>query len=69
LLGALCHYISHSPAKGYQPQNAAFGLLPPPPRGIRKKKERRLARSSLALDALKKWAGEHESSLQLEKIR
>jgi len=69
LLGALCHYISHSPAAGYQPQNAMFGLLPPPPKGIRKKRERRLARSSRALDALKTWADKHESTLRLEMSR
>jgi methylenetetrahydrofolate--tRNA-(uracil-5-)-methyltransferase len=69
LLGALCHYISHSPAEGYQPQNAAFGLLPPPPKGIRKKRERRLARSSRALDALESWADKHEATLRLEMTR
>ena len=32
MLGALCHYISHAPAKDYQPTNAMFGLLPEAPR-------------------------------------
>jgi methylenetetrahydrofolate--tRNA-(uracil-5-)-methyltransferase len=52
MIGALCHYISHSPAKGYQPANATLGLLPPPPRGLRKRRERRIARTN---SALKKW--------------
>jgi methylenetetrahydrofolate--tRNA-(uracil-5-)-methyltransferase len=69
LLGALCRYISHSPAEGYQPQNAAFGLLPPPPEGIRKKKERRLARSARALDALKEWSAAHDAILNPEMVR
>jgi methylenetetrahydrofolate--tRNA-(uracil-5-)-methyltransferase len=69
LLGALCHYISHSPPDGYQPQNAAFGLLPPPPRGIRRKKERRLARSSRALETLRSWAANQAAQLKLGMVR
>jgi methylenetetrahydrofolate--tRNA-(uracil-5-)-methyltransferase len=58
MLGALCHYISHAESEGYQPTNAAFGLLPPPPTNVRRKKERRLARANRALDSLDGWLGE-----------
>jgi methylenetetrahydrofolate--tRNA-(uracil-5-)-methyltransferase len=55
MIGALCHYISHSPSKGYQPANATLGMLPPPPRGLRKRRERRLARTSRALKRWDAW--------------
>ena len=55
MLGALCHYISNTRPEGYQPTNAAFGLLPEAPRGIRRKKDRRLARSERALAGLERW--------------
>ncbi len=55
MLGSLCHYISHAEADAYQPTNAAFGLLPEAPRGIRKKRDRRLARSKRALESLDAW--------------
>ena len=70
MLGALCHYISHATAKNYQPTNAAFGLLPEAPRGVRRKKDRRLARSRRALDSLDAWIAEHGESLAaLEEAR
>lgn len=58
LLGALCAYISNTESDGFQPTNASFGLLPEAPRGIRKKRDRRLARSSRALEALDAWIAE-----------
>lgn len=61
MLGALCHYISHAAADNYQPTNAAFGLLPEAPRGIRRKRDRRLARSKRALKSLDAWLEENES--------
>ena len=63
MLGALCRYIAQAPAQGYQPTNAAFGLLPEAPSGIRRKADRRLARSQRALAALDGWLGAHERSL------
>ncbi len=55
MLGALCHYIAHADPKNYQPTNVAFGLLPPAPRGVRKKRDRKLARAERALKSLDAW--------------
>jgi methylenetetrahydrofolate--tRNA-(uracil-5-)-methyltransferase len=67
MLGALCHYISHAQADGYQPTNACFGLLPPPPRGVRRRKDRRLARSARALEAIDGWLEHHGFDSSLER--
>jgi methylenetetrahydrofolate--tRNA-(uracil-5-)-methyltransferase len=40
MLGALCHYVTHSDAKHFQPMKAAFGLLPPLDTAPRHKAER-----------------------------
>jgi len=66
MLGALCRYVSHTSADGYQPSNAAFGLLPEPQKRIRRKRERRLARSAAALDSLDAWIREHGETLAVE---
>lgn len=55
MLGALCRYIARADPEDYQPTNAAFGLLPEPPPGPRKKKDRREARSARALVSLDAW--------------
>ena len=52
-----CRYISSADPKGYQPTNAAFGLLPPAPAGVRKKADREAGRSERALEALDALAG------------
>lgn len=69
MLGALCHYISHADPAGYQPTNAAFGLLPEAPPAARKgrKRDRRLARSAFALEALDAWISEHGETSTLEE--
>jgi methylenetetrahydrofolate--tRNA-(uracil-5-)-methyltransferase len=59
MLGALCRYISLADQENYQPTNASFGLLPEP-EGIRRKKDRREARASRALEALAAWIDEYE---------
>jgi methylenetetrahydrofolate--tRNA-(uracil-5-)-methyltransferase len=59
MLGALCHYISHADPDGYQPTNAAFGLLPDAPADARRKADRRAARSRRALEALDAWIETH----------
>ncbi len=55
MLGALCRYVAGSAADGYQPMNAAFGLLPPAPSRERTKQAAREARSRRALAALDAW--------------
>jgi methylenetetrahydrofolate--tRNA-(uracil-5-)-methyltransferase len=61
MLGALCHYVCHTEAKGYQPTNASFGLLPElAVRGRRR--ERRLARANRALEALDRFVEENASA-------
>ncbi len=55
MLGALCRYVSQAEPSGYQPTNAAFGLLPPAPATVRGKKENREARSARALRSLGEW--------------
>jgi len=66
MLGALCHYISHTDPAGYQPTNGTFGLLPEAPPGIRRKRERRLARSQRALDTLDAWIAEQHRERAVE---
>lgn len=65
MLGALCHYICNTDPKGYQPTNASFGLLPEAPRGIRRKRDRRLARGQRALDALDGFIEQHAGALRV----
>jgi len=67
MLGALCHYISHARPENYQPTNACFGLLPPPPAGVRKKKDRRIARSDRALATVESWIEQSGVAVDLEK--
>jgi len=69
MLGALCHYVANAPAAGYQPTNAAFGLLPEAPRGIRRRRDRRLARSERALRSLDAWIAEQGLAPALEEAR
>ena len=66
MLGALCRYLSSAPTTGFQPMNAAFGLLPDPVRRIRDRRERRLARSEVALAAIDAWIRETGERLVLE---
>jgi methylenetetrahydrofolate--tRNA-(uracil-5-)-methyltransferase len=67
MLGSLCHYVSHADKDNYQPTNAAFGLLPEPPPGVRKKRDRKLARSKRALESLDEWIVEHGESIAFEE--
>ena len=58
MIGSLLRYITSADPKGYQPTNSAFGLLPPAPPGVRRKADRKRARSERALRALDRWLGE-----------
>ena len=60
-IGALAYYVSHADARGYQPTNITFGIMPPPDAGSGgrrlKKEERKTATSMRALAALDEWIG------------
>ena len=60
-IGALAYYVSHADARGYQPTNITFGIMPPPDAGsggrLLKKEERKTATSMRALAALDEWIG------------
>ncbi len=55
MLGALTRYIASADPLNYQPQNAAFGLLPEAPSRSRRKQDRRAARSTKAMASLTAW--------------
>jgi methylenetetrahydrofolate--tRNA-(uracil-5-)-methyltransferase len=57
-IGALAYYVSHADPRGYQPTNITFGIMLPPPDGIRDKAKRKLAISQRALDDLARWSEE-----------
>jgi len=54
-IGALAFYVSHANPQNYQPTNITFGIMEPPPDGIRDKAQRKLAIADRALNALKEW--------------
>ncbi len=55
MLGALCHYITHSPLKDFQPMKANMGILPPlegtVPRGKRNRAAHYAERAARDLEA------------------
>ena len=55
MMGSICRYLATSDPEDYQPRNATFGLLPPPPGRVRGRKARRQVRSDRALAAMRKW--------------
>lgn len=58
MLGALCHYVTHSAVKDFQPMKANFGILPGlPPRPGKEERGRYYAERSLT--ALRRFAREH----------
>ncbi len=58
-LGALAHYVSHADPADYQPTNITFGILAPLEARQRGGRDRKLAYSARALEALAGWMGEH----------
>jgi methylenetetrahydrofolate--tRNA-(uracil-5-)-methyltransferase len=54
-IGALAFYVSHASPQNYQPTNITFGIMEPPPDGIRDKAQRKLAIAERALKALREW--------------
>jgi methylenetetrahydrofolate--tRNA-(uracil-5-)-methyltransferase len=61
MLGALTRYIASADPSNYQPQNAAFGLLPEAPTRSKRKQDRRAARSTKAMASLTAWIGATDS--------
>jgi hypothetical protein len=55
MLGALCHYVTHAEAKGFQPMKANFGLLPKPEQAMGKADRYRFY-SQRALTAMRRFA-------------
>ncbi|MDA1185104.1 MAG: methylenetetrahydrofolate--tRNA-(uracil(54)-C(5))-methyltransferase (FADH(2)-oxidizing) TrmFO [Acidobacteria bacterium] len=57
-IGALAYYVSHADPRHYQPTNITFGIMPPPPPGVKRRAERKQAQSERALRALDEWIAE-----------
>ncbi len=58
MIGALLNYITTKEGE-LQPMNPVFGLLPPLPKKVRNKKERKLKMAQRALKTLKEFLEEH----------
>ena len=58
-IGALIHYITHSPTIPFQPMNINFGLFPPL-QGKARGRERRRLLAKRALNEMEKWMKEME---------
>lgn len=58
-IGALAHYVSHADPSHYQPTNVTFGILAPLQARVRGGRDRKLATSQRALEALAQWMREH----------
>lgn len=56
MLGSLCRYVSASSPDGFQPMNAAFGLLPDTPGDGRRKRDRRASQADRAVRAIDAFA-------------
>lgn len=63
MLGAFCRYVSDASVKDYQPMGAAIGLLPPPERRIRDKRERYGFIADRALKSLGEYIKENEKEV------
>ena len=57
-IGALAYYVSNADPRHYQPTNVTFGIMPPPPSGVKRRPERKQAVSERALRALDEWMSE-----------
>ena len=57
-IGALAYYVSHADPRHYQPTNITFGIIAAPESGSLRAKDRKLAVSQHALQALQLWMEE-----------
>ena len=53
MLGALCHYVTHAPAKRFQPMKANLGILPPLDKRVKNKAQRRVAYAERAAESMR----------------
>jgi methylenetetrahydrofolate--tRNA-(uracil-5-)-methyltransferase len=49
MLGALCHYVTHSAPEYFQPMKANFGIMPELPQHVKNKRDRAAQYASRAL--------------------
>jgi methylenetetrahydrofolate--tRNA-(uracil-5-)-methyltransferase len=68
MLGALLHYITHTPMQDFQPMKAIFGILPPLTNPVRSKRERALDYARRAAASLSSWAAEYHIQLEPQKL-
>ena len=61
VMGSLAYYITHGDEENFQPMKANFGILPDFPQRI-KKKERKGAYASRAIDAMSQFLNDEKSS-------
>jgi methylenetetrahydrofolate--tRNA-(uracil-5-)-methyltransferase len=57
-IGSLAKYVTSADPRNFQPMNANFGLMPPPDRRIRGKKEKNEAIARRALERIDRFAAE-----------
>jgi methylenetetrahydrofolate--tRNA-(uracil-5-)-methyltransferase len=55
MLGALCHYVTHTDLEGFQPMKANYGLMPTLTPPVRRKRDRYRAYADRALENLERW--------------
>jgi methylenetetrahydrofolate--tRNA-(uracil-5-)-methyltransferase len=68
-IGALGYYVSHADPRHYQPTNITFGVIEPLPAPPRGRRDRSLATSARALEALDAWLASIDPSLPPSAIR
>lgn len=54
MLGALCHYVTHTEPKDFQPMKANFGIIPELDKRVRNKRQRKQAYAERALQAMQR---------------
>lgn len=66
-LGALVSHVTRPRATGerFEPSNITFGLLPPPPRGPRDRRQRREAVCARALEQIEPWLAQARQVLEV----
>ncbi len=52
MLGALCHYVTHSEPKHFQPMKANFGIIPPLAEKVKDKRKRKELYATRALESM-----------------